>query len=136
MTADSTSSNSGPSPRAPGARRPRPHRNRLLLPDLDRFPDLAATMRDQEIQRIYHTATRKLAAHQATPKEPKRDWPALAAVRAGAIFISWRLGNGFGQHPAGIDQDRDIAAHAEPAAALLDADADQHQATSARNKPP
>jgi hypothetical protein len=75
-------------------------------------------------------ATSGLAA-QADPKEPKRDWPALAAVLAGAISISWLPCNGFGQHPAGIDQDRDIAARVELAAGVLDADADQHTQTGA-----
>jgi hypothetical protein len=42
----------------------------------------------------------------------------------------------FGQHPAGIDQDRYLAAVVELAAGLLDADADEHQATSASKQQP
>jgi AcrR family transcriptional regulator len=107
--------------------------NRLLLRDLDRFPDLVARMRDEEIQRMYHAATQWLAA-QADPKGSKRDWPALAAVLAGAVSIYWLLCDVFGEHPAGIDQDRYIAALAELAAGLLDAG--QDQATSAGKERP
>jgi len=107
--------------------------NRLLLRDLDRFPDLAAKMRDEDIQRMYHAATQWLAA-QADPKGPKRDWPALAAVLAGAVSIYWLLCDVFGQHPAGIDQDRYVAALVELAAGLLDAD--QPHATSASKEQP
>jgi hypothetical protein len=90
-------------------------------------------MRDNEIQRMYHTATRWLAA-QADPKGPERDWPALAAVLAGAVSISWLLCDGFGEHPAGIDQDRDIAALAELAATLLDDDGHLPPATATSNR--
>jgi hypothetical protein len=53
-----------------------------------------------------------------------------------SISISWLLCNGFGQHPARIAQDRDIAVRVELAAGVLDADADQHQAISASTKQP
>jgi hypothetical protein len=55
-------------------------------------------------------------------------------VPAGAVSISWLLCNGFGQHPADIDQDRDVAALAELAAALLDGDRHLPPATSNRTK--
>jgi hypothetical protein len=53
LTADSTSSNSGPGRRVPGARPPAASLTSTcsLLRDLDRFPDLAAKMR------MYHTGT-------------------------------------------------------------------------------
>lgn len=136
MSANSTSSNSGPGRRAPGTRRPPAARLTATGSSATRTasPTWPTKMRD-DIQRMYHAATSGLAA-QANSKEPKPGLAALAAVPAGAISISWLLCHGFGQHPVGIDQGRDIAARFELAAGVLDADADQHQAISASNKQP
>jgi hypothetical protein len=98
--------------------------------DLACLPDLLAKMREDEIQRIYRIVSQWLAT-QAGPTAPKRDWPALATVLIGAVSHYWLLRDVFGQHSAGIDQDRYLAAVVELAAGLLDADADEHQATSA-----
>jgi hypothetical protein len=103
--------------------------NRLLVRDLARFPDLLAQMRDDEIQRIYHVVSQWLAT-QAGPEAPRRDWPALAAVLVGAVSHYWLLCDVFGQHPAGIDQDRYLAAIVELAAGLLDADTGGAQTVS------
>jgi HTH-type transcriptional dual regulator CecR, C-terminal domain len=109
--------------------------NRLLVRDLARFPDLLAQMREDEIRRIYRVVSRWLAT-QAGPEAPERDWPALAAVLIGAVSHYWLLRDVFGQHPAGIDPDRYLAALVELAAGLLGADADTTQATSVSNNQP
>jgi AcrR family transcriptional regulator len=109
--------------------------NRLLVRDLARFPDLLATMRQDEIQRIYGVVSQWLAA-QAGPTAPQRDWPALAAVLIGAVSHYWLLRDIFGQHPAGIDQDRYLAALVELAAGLVDADANPTHATSVSKQQP
>jgi AcrR family transcriptional regulator len=109
--------------------------NRLLVRDLARFPDLLATMRQDEIQRIYGVVSRWLAT-QAGPTAPQRDWPALAAVLIGAVSHYWLLRDIFGQHPADIDQDRYLAALVELAAGLVDADANPTHATSVSKQQP
>ena len=109
--------------------------NRLLVRDLARFPDLLAQMRDDEIQRIYRVVSHWLATPRPAPA-PKRDWPALAAVLIGAVSHYWLLRDVFGQHPAGIDPDRYLAALVELAAGLLDADANPAQATSVSEQQP
>jgi hypothetical protein len=48
--------------------------------------------------------------------------PALAAVPVNATSPHWLLGGIFGEHPAGITQDRCVAASAELAARLLQDD--------------
>ena len=93
-------------------------------------------MRDDDIQRMYHTATQWPAA-QADPKEAKlwtgppsrRCLPARSPCPGGCAA-------GSASAPVGLDQDRDIAARVELAAGGLDADADQHQAISFHNKQP
>jgi hypothetical protein len=91
-------------------------------------------MREDEIQRIYGVVSQWLAT-QAGPDAPQRDWPALAAVLIGAVSHYWLLRDVFGQHPAGIDQDRYLAALAELAAGPVDADANANQATSVSRQP-
>jgi hypothetical protein len=53
---------------------------------------------------------------------PRADLPALAAVPVNATSPHWLLGDIFGEHPAGITQDRCVAAPAELAAKLLQDD--------------
>ena len=95
--------------------------SRLLVRDLARFPDLLAEMAQEEIQPVYQAVGTWLA-EQAGPRAPERDWPALAAVLVNATTHYWLLGDVFGQDPAGIDEDRYVAALAELAAALLQQD--------------
>lgn len=91
MTADSTSSNSGPGRQ--------PHLNRLLL-------------RDQEIQRMYHAATRWLAAQwPAAQANPKGAQAGLASPRGGArrhdlhlLAAVQRVRPAPGQHQAAMRQ--------------------------------
>lgn len=95
--------------------------NRLLVRDLASFPDLLAEMGQREIGRVYRVVATWLV-EQATPQGQQRDWPALAAVLIGATSHYWLLGDVFGEHPAGIDEDRYVAALAELAARLLQDD--------------
>ena len=53
---------------------------------------------------------------------PGADLPALAAVPGNATSPHWLLGDIFGEHPAGITQDRCVAAPAESAVRLLQDD--------------
>jgi AcrR family transcriptional regulator len=94
---------------------------RLLVRDLARFPDLLAEMAQEEVQPVYQAVADWLA-EQAGPQAPERDWPALAAVLANATTHYWLLGDIFGKDPAGITQDRYVAALADLAAALLQND--------------
>ncbi len=94
---------------------------RLLVRDLARFPDLLAEMGRDEIEPVYHVVAEWLA-EQAGTQAPERDWPALAAVLVNATTHYWLLGDVFGEDPAGIDEDRYVAALAELAARLLQAD--------------
>jgi AcrR family transcriptional regulator len=91
---------------------------RLLVRDLARFPDLLAEMGQEEIEPIYQVVATWLA-DQAGPAAPQRDWLALAAVLVNATSHYWLLGDIFGKDPAGIDQDRYVAALADLAAVLL-----------------
>jgi AcrR family transcriptional regulator len=100
--------------------------NRLLVRDLGRFPDLLTAMREGEIQRIYRLVTQWLAT-QAPAAE--RDWAALAAVIIGSVSHYWLLCDVFGEHPAGIDEERYVAALAEMAAGLL-GNADRNNETT------
>jgi AcrR family transcriptional regulator len=85
---------------------------RLLVRDLARFPDLLAEMAQEEVQPVY-LAVAAWLAEQAGPPAPERDWLALAAVLANATTHYWLLGDIFGQDPAGITQDRYVAALVE-----------------------
>ena len=94
---------------------------RLLVRDLARFPDLLAEMAQEEVQPVYQAVAAWLA-EQAGPQAPERDWLALGAVLANATTHYGLLGDSFGKDPAGITQDRYVAALADLAAALLQND--------------
>jgi AcrR family transcriptional regulator len=95
--------------------------SRLLVRDLAHFPDLLAEMAKEETEPVYRVVATWLA-EQAGPGAPERDWPALAAVLVNATSHYWLLDDVFGQHLAGIDEDRYVAALVELAAALLQQD--------------
>jgi AcrR family transcriptional regulator len=94
---------------------------RLLVRDLARFPQLLAEMGREEIEPVYRVVAAWLA-DQAGPRAPERDWLALAAVLVNATSHYWLLCDIFGQDPAGITEDRYVAALVELGAALLQAD--------------
>ena len=92
--------------------------SRLLFRGLDAFPDLMARFRDDEIRRN-HQAVAGLLEQLAAAHGGQGDWPAVAAVLAGAVAHYWVLRDLFGSHPAGISEQRYTAAAASLAAALL-----------------
>jgi AcrR family transcriptional regulator len=94
---------------------------RLLVRDLARFPELLAEMGREEIEPVYRVVAAWLT-EQARPGAPERDWLALAAVLVNATSHYWLLGDIFGQDPAGITEDRYVAALVELGTALLQAD--------------
>ena len=100
--------------------------SRLLVRDLATFPDLLAEMAQEEIEPVYRVVAAWLA-EQAATRAQERDWPALAAVLVNATSHYWLLGDIFGKHPAGIDEDRYVAALAELAAGLLDGHQEEDQ---------
>lgn len=77
--------------------------NRLLVRDLSHFPDLLEEVRVAEVHRI-HSVTAEWLAAQFPARDA--DWPALAAVLIGATSHLWLLKDVFGEHPAGIGDDR------------------------------
>lgn len=82
--------------------------NRLMIRDLPRFPDLLEEARVAEVERI-HSITAAWLADQF----PARDgavWDSTAAVLIGAVSHLWLLRDIFGDHPAGIDDERYLAA--------------------------
>jgi AcrR family transcriptional regulator len=93
--------------------------SRLLVRDLARFPDLLAEMAKEEIQPVYRVVAAWLA-EQAGPQAPERDWPALAAALVNATSHYWVLHDVFGEDPAGIGEDRYVAALAQLALGLFD----------------
>jgi AcrR family transcriptional regulator len=91
---------------------------RLVVRDLARFPDLLTEMAQEEIEPVYQVVAAWLA-EQAGPQAPERDWLALAAVAVNATTHYWLLGDIFGEDPAGIHEDRYVAALAELAGGLF-----------------
>jgi AcrR family transcriptional regulator len=93
--------------------------SRLLLRDLDTFPDLLAMSRDGEIRRV-HEAVERWLEYEAGPGSPERDWAALAAVVVGAVSHYWLLRDVFGGHPHDVDEGRYVTALVALAAPLLE----------------
>lgn len=82
--------------------------NRLMIRDLRRFPDLLEEARVAEVERI-HTITAVWLADQF-PDRQGADWEATAAVLVGAVSHLWLLHDIFGDHPAGVGDERYLAA--------------------------
>jgi AcrR family transcriptional regulator len=106
-----------------GIRRVRHERdlNRLLVRGLADFPDLLEEARDGEFQHVYLVVALWLEG-QVEPGMPEQDWQALASVLIAAITYYWLLCDVFGEHPAGIDEDRYVEALATLVGGLLEAD--------------
>jgi AcrR family transcriptional regulator len=97
--------------------------NRLVMRDLSQFPDLLAQVGQDDIGRIFRAFAGWL---QAQPDvAPDRDWEAIAMVLMGAVTHFWIMCEIFGEHPAGIDEDRYLTAAADLAAALLSNQGDE-----------
>jgi AcrR family transcriptional regulator len=91
--------------------------NRLVMRDLSQFPDLLAQVGQDDIGRIFRAFAGWLEAQPDVT--PGRDWEAIAMVLMGAITHFWIMREIFGEHPAGIDEDRYLTAAADLAAASL-----------------
>jgi AcrR family transcriptional regulator len=97
--------------------------NRLVMRDLSQFPDLLAQVGQDDIGRIFRAFAGWL---QAQPDVAAgRDWEAIATVLMGAVTHFWIMCEIFGEHPAGIDEDRYLTAAADLAAALLSNQGDE-----------
>jgi len=91
--------------------------NRLVMRDLSRFPDLLDQVGRDDIGRVFRAFASWLADQPDVA--PDRDWEAVAMVLMGAVTHFWIMREIFGDHPAGIDEDRYLTAAADLAAALL-----------------
>jgi AcrR family transcriptional regulator len=91
--------------------------NRIILRDLDDFPDLLDLVRTTEMQRIQSLLAGWLRA-QATPST-ELDWNATAVVLMGSVSHFWLLGDAMGTHPSGLDDDQFVEALADLVAGLL-----------------
>ncbi len=92
--------------------------NRIILRDLDRFPDLLDLVRAHEMARIQALFARWLPAQ--TERPPELDWDAVAAMLIGSISHFWLLQDIFGTHPSGLDAERYLRGVAETTARILD----------------
>ena len=90
--------------------------NRLVLRDLAQFPDLLARVGNEDIARVFEAFAGWLRA-QGDHRDV--DVEAVAMVLMGAVTHLWIMQDVFGEHPAGVDEDRYLAAAVELAAALL-----------------
>jgi AcrR family transcriptional regulator len=90
--------------------------NRLLLRDLAEFPALLEEFRQQELSQIFTVLSAWL---RSVARNKDLDVDALAAVLIEAVSHYWILGDVFGGHPFGIDEDRYLTAVAQLAATAL-----------------
>lgn len=86
--------------------------NRLLVRDLEQFPDLLEQMRVDEIGKV-HEAVAAWLAEQAGAGMQDTDYAAISSVFVGAISHYWLLRDIFGEHPAGVNEARYVASLAE-----------------------
>lgn len=92
------------------------HLTRLLIRDLQRFPEQLATVADSDIR----PAVEALAGWLEPLVDPDQiDALALAAVLVGAITQLWLLEDLFGKHPAGVDTARYVSMLARLCAAAI-----------------
>jgi len=91
--------------------------NRLVVRDLNRFPQLLAEVGSGEMRRIHQATARWLRA-QGVPAD--RDADALAVVLISAISHYWLLRDAFGgDHPSGLTEERYVAAFVDLAEGLI-----------------
>jgi AcrR family transcriptional regulator len=102
--------------------------NRILMRDLQSFPELLARARDDEIRHNHLGLSKWLAVQaQSEPEgDTERDWEAVAAVLMDATAHYWLMRDIFGgEHPTGVSQSRYLHA-------LVDLVASQYRADGAR----
>lgn len=91
--------------------------NRIILRDLEDFPDLLELVRTTEMMPIQSMLAGWLRA-QAKPSA-ERDWDATAVVLMGSVSHYWLLGDAMGTHPSGLDEDQFVGALADLVAGIL-----------------
>jgi AcrR family transcriptional regulator len=92
--------------------------NRIILRDLDDFPELLELVRHDEMQRIHSLVVSWLRA-QVQPA-PELDWEATATVLMGSMSHFWVLRDAMGTHPSGLEEKRFVSAVAELVARALE----------------
>lgn len=79
--------------------------NRLLVRDLDQFPELLEQVREQEVRAVFRGLSRWLASQP--DGRPGTDWEALAAVLLAAVSHYWILRDVYaGKHPHQVSAER------------------------------
>lgn len=92
--------------------------NRIVLRDLDDFPDLLDLVRTEEMQRIQSLLARWLSA-QSVSGEPL-DWDGIATMLMGSVSHFWLLRDVMGTHPSGLDEERFVRTLAGVTARMLE----------------
>jgi len=91
--------------------------NRLVLRDLSSFPHLLDEVGRDDIGRVFRAFAGWLADQPDVSQD--RDLEAIGMVLMGAVTHFWIMQEIFGDHPAGVDEDRYLTAAADLAATLL-----------------
>lgn len=92
--------------------------NRIVLRDLEQFPELLELVRTDEMQRIQSMLARWLSM-QSDPA-PNLDWDAIATVLMGSVSHFWLLRDAMTTHPSGLDEERFVRVLAEVTARMLE----------------
>jgi AcrR family transcriptional regulator len=82
--------------------------NRLVMRDLSQFPELLDQVGRDDIAPVFRAFAGWLRSQSADQVD--RYWDAIAMVLMGAVTHFWLLGDIFGLHPTGIDEDRYLSA--------------------------
>ncbi|GAA3739258.1 TetR/AcrR family transcriptional regulator [Leifsonia bigeumensis] len=88
--------------------------NRIMLKDLAHFPELLDLARREEVARVHQAVAAWLDAQLGARSDGqagtgRRDTEGIAAVLVGAVSNFWMLRDIFGEHPAGISEERYLA---------------------------
>ncbi len=84
--------------------------NRIMLKDLAHFPELLDLARREEVARVHQAVAAWLDAQfDSQAGTGRRDTEGIAAVLVGAVSNFWMLCAIFGEHPAGISEERYLA---------------------------
>lgn len=95
--------------------------NRVLIRDLQKFPDLLERARVDEIHGNHQGLTSWLSRQTGADEEPARDWGAVAAVIMDALAHYWLLQDVFGgDHPSGVSERRYLDALVDLTTSLLE----------------
>ena len=92
--------------------------NRIVLRDLEQFPELLEFVRTEEMQRIQAMLAHWLSAQSDSAQV--LDWDAVASVLMGSVSHFWLLRDVMGTHPAGLEEERFVSTLAEVAARMLE----------------